>query len=339
MHEADLIGYLLNLLDEEEKHRVASSLAQSEQLQARLQHWQTVVQPLGWDREHPSPPQDLLIATLLRVARYRVEQEQASSPAGTEGPAALPDRGPAPTFSLRAGLRRRIDLVIAVAIVLLVTLLIPPLVLEARQQYHELLCRNNLRQFHSALVQYESRYKERPGPEREGPLAWAGVYACQLREAGLLSADVTVVCPARPMPAPDIPSCKQLGTASADQLAKWRREAGGCYGYYLGYMENNELRRLSRRVLEKCCDSVNLGEIPVMADRPPRRSELPLGNGNSPNHNQRGQNVLFYGGHVRFVTSCRIGTDHIYLNRDGRCAAGLSPDDAVLAPSEMPPLP
>jgi len=58
------------------------------------------------------------------------------------------------------------------------------------------------------------------------------------------------------------------------------------------------------------------------------------------NHAGRGQNVLFEDGQVRFTSSSKPdgSADDIFVNDDGLVAAGVGPDDAVIAPSETRPV-
>ncbi len=84
--------------------------------------------------------------------------------------------------------------------------------------------------------------------------------------------------------------------------------------------------------------------IPVMADRPSFNQVQGVfvdATPNSRNHDSKGQNVLYLGGAVRFVTNPRIGAygDDIYLNQQNRIAAGLHRLDAVLGASDFKPVP
>jgi hypothetical protein len=84
--------------------------------------------------------------------------------------------------------------------------------------------------------------------------------------------------------------------------------------------------------------------IPVMADRPSfdqTQGVFAEASPNSRNHDAKGQNVLYLGGAVRFVTTPRIGAygDDIYLNEQNRIAAGLHRLDTVLGASDFTPCP
>jgi prepilin-type N-terminal cleavage/methylation domain-containing protein/prepilin-type processing-associated H-X9-DG protein len=63
-------------------------------------------------------------------------------------------------------------------------------------------------------------------------------------------------------------------------------------------------------------------------------SALQLRSGNSKNHGQDGQNVLFGDGHVDFDQNCFVGdaSDNIYTNGTTWCGSPVGPNDSVLIP-------
>jgi hypothetical protein len=75
---------------------------------------------------------------------------------------------------------------------------------------------------------------------------------------------------------------------------------------------------------------------PVLADAPQLDA---AGRVVMRSHGACGQNVLFRDGHVEFVRGCWTleSEDHLFLNDDGKVAAGCDRRDAVLAPSEATP--
>ena len=100
----------------------------------------------------------------------------------------------------------------------------------------------------------------------------------------------------------------------------------GCYSYSLGYTDGAGFHCGPRRTADLSND-----HEPVMSDRPALDHGAP---GNSTNHGQ-GQNVLYMGGHVRFCTSPDAGVDrdNIFLNKEGKVAAGVDRWDTVLGSS------
>ncbi len=104
---------------------------------------------------------------------------------------------------------------------------------------------------------------------------------------------------------------------------------GGTYGYTLGYAdEDGNYKAIRNR---------GRSTFPIVADAP----NLTLVTGQSANHRNRGQNVLFEDGRAAFLTTCRPcpgSHDDLYYNDDGEVAAGKHPNDAVIGPSEASPL-
>ena len=101
------------------------------------------------------------------------------------------------------------------------------------------------------------------------------------------------------------------------------------YAYHAGYRHPSGrpgpvLAKLSSRV-------------PLLADQPAHEGNTIL-EGNSPNHGQRGQNVLFNDGHVSWFDSRRVSPEDadLFLNFDHQPAPGLTPQDAALLPSLCP---
>jgi prepilin-type processing-associated H-X9-DG protein len=321
--DPDLIGYLLDALEPQERRTLDEALEASPELRQRLVALRRALRPLESDREVECPP-NLLANTFKAVVAHRCRRTRPLLPLGPERPAS------------RAW--RRLDVAVAAAIGLVVLFLVPPALLKVRHREAVVQCADNLRLFALALngyTQLEESQGRLPRPERTGPLAFAGSYAPLLHDAGCWPERMSSACPANVRDGrPRIPSVStaelraKFGTAEFDELA---RRMGGCYGFSLGYEDaaGNYLA-LHRK----------LGDlIPVMADRPPRPEETPDWRWvNSPNHG-RGQNVLYLGGHVRYECFRRLGDDDIYLNANSRLAVGTGPTDAVLAPSEAVPFP
>jgi hypothetical protein len=118
-----------------------------------------------------------------------------------------------------------------------------------------------------------------------------------------------------------------LEKAAAVDLPRLRCVLGGSYGYCLGHLNNGAYegtRNRQRRSFALVSDAPS-------PDQPGHQSR---------NHGGRGQNVLFEDGHVSFLTCskpCNL-SDDIFVNDEGRVAAGLHEDDAVIGPSDASPL-
>jgi hypothetical protein len=321
----DLLGYVLDVLEEDERQQVEELLAESAEARCQVVALREAVQPLSYDLEEAEPPSRLFANTLMRVAQLRCRRVRPLPPS----PARV---------SVRSGWRP-VNVLVAACIAFVLFLIAAPALLYARHQYHVVACADNLRHFHAALMQY-SQEKDGylPAPERKGPFSAAGYYAVALRDAGLWDESMHAVCPAsRKSSAPSAPPPtrdqlqNQCLSVMPNQLDSVLAAVGGGYGYHLGYEENGQFHAIRRTLGD---------ETPVMADRPPRQRETSEWRRlNSPNHGGAGQNVLFLGGHVRFLKQRAIGPDDLYLNAMQRLAAGCGPLDAVIGPGEARPYP
>jgi hypothetical protein len=329
--EPDLLGYLLNILDDDERRAVEQHLESHAASRRHLVALRRLLQPLADDADVPNEPSNQLLFNTLRAIaglRGREQVRQATSSPRIH-------RLPPPVAPSRPVRWRRADVLVAASIALFVLLLVPPAVLQVRHRQEIVACADNLRQFHEAFQQYASdRNGELPTPSPDEPMGNnAGIYTTKLREAGYWSGTMRVTCPAnqragRPLLVP--PSVAEVcrhRDACPEEYEKCLRMMGGCYAYNLGYVENGKYVPVRRDFGE---------ETPIMSDRPYRSSERPNWQTlNSPNHGERGQNVLFIGGHVRFVTTREVNNDDLFLNKDGRLAPGRGVHDVVLAPSEV----
>jgi hypothetical protein len=186
-------------------------------------------------------------------------------------------------------------------------------------------CANNLRKFWVGVEVYSDHNNgEFPRVEAQGPRGVAGIFVPILRDAGLIQ-DVSVGCAASGERPPANFSVRDVEEMSANSPQQFRRVASdlaGSYAYCLGYREGSTHRGLRR-------DSGD--SLPIMADRSQRSGE-----GNSPNHGGKGQNVLYTGGWVRWCVQPNVGIngDDIYLNLNYRVQAGLKRADTVLGASD-----
>ena len=81
------------------------------------------------------------------------------------------------------------------------------------------------------------------------------------------------------------------------------------------------------------------GDAPTVTGNDGSANIAAEGPGNSLNHGGGGQNVLYIGGNVRYVTTrtVGIGGDDIYVNLHQRVLAGVTPSDTVLGASDASP--
>lgn len=302
-----LIGYLLDALEPRERLDVEQQLASDPDLQRELAALRRCFEPLEHAPKCHEPPAGLATRTCAFVSA-RVELQRHV-----------------------AGLQswRWQDMVVAAGIAVAASLLVFPAVAESRSQARLVACQNHLRSLGAALARFSDlRGGWFPEIPREGPLAVAGSYAVQLREAGLLDEPETLVCPGSPLASSGfVPvSRAELELATDDELANLQRRAGGSYGYSLGYVLDDRYYGGARNTRRSA--------FPLMSDEP---ADCLSG---SSHHGRGGQNVLFEDGHVEFVRSCRLGGcgDHIFQNARGQVGPGIGPDDAVIGASHASPL-
>lgn len=305
------VGYLLGSLDSVTHARVEAHLKSHPDDRDRLRLLEEALAPLAEDTE-VDPPPGLALAALARVAEHRC----ALPPA--------PKAGPIETAPRRAS--RRADWVAAAAVLVLAGGVALPFFARLLEKQQRVACANNLRRLGVALAAYADRGEgEFPRVERDGPRAVAGVFMPLLTDAGL-ARDARLSCPGQPQREPWRYGVAELERLYRDAPDDYRRAAGelsGHYAYSLGYQDGGRLSGLRR-------DSGD--GLPILADR----SE---GGENSVNHNGRGQNVLYVGGHVRWAVQPTVGEecDHIFVNHHNRVHAGVCRVDSVLGASDARP--
>jgi len=349
--DENLVGYLLNALDDDTHQQVEAYLRQTPAAQRRLEALRQVLEPLAADREEIEPPAGLAFRALTRVAEYRCRPVPEPP---VEAPATVPGN---------EGTRRswrRPDAIVAAGIVLVAGALVFQGVGSVRATSARLACAENLSNFHEALTTYSvannghfpgvpvyqdgALHGMAPVENPEIPVQpaiqprrdFAGVFVIQLRDGGYMGAkgaNLTVRCPANGEKRFPRESLDELDAMSPDDFDKTVARLASCYAYSLGY------RDPAGEHCGLCRDpddlNLNIDLLPIMADRP---SVLPGGGrGNTPNH-KGGQNVLYVGGNVRFCSTPNAGIDggDIYTNKEGKVAPGVNRLDTVLGLSGDP---
>jgi hypothetical protein len=325
--DENLVGYLLEALDPDERRAVDARLRDDPEARARLEALRPLLAPLAADADPPEPPPGLALATLARVAEYaRGGLPKAPQPSRRQ--VGAPRRG-----------LRLADLAVAAALLLLAGGLGLSWLARQRRDAQVLACQNNLFVYWGALQRYSDQHPD-PGPstvggafpqvEAHAPRNFAGVFLPVLATDGVLGDDVSVGCPAlgrRPPPRYTLQELDEMAHQCPGEFKAAAREFSGDYAYSLGYVQNDILYGLRR-------DSGDY--LPILADRPPA-----AGAGNSPNHGGGGQNVLYIGGQVRWCVDRGAGVDRddIYLNQKYQLLAGENRLDTVLGPSDASPYP
>ncbi len=317
-----LLGYLCNALDEDHMRDVEAALAdpqKGQNLAHDLEILRRAVAPLERDRNpFPAPP---------GLASRTLDFVRSNSPAPTSpiNKALLPSReGAVPVRG------QWLDRALLAASVLAACILVVPLLYDAIADSRARRVERNLQRVASALQGYGAHHGILPTPPDGGPLSRAGLYAPTLvSERRLLAEDGALLVPDSKLSRKGgfrVPTREELeaavGTPRFDELV---RTMGGDFGYTLGHrcpegklQPNRDLRRATH---------------PILADAPAECCEK------SDNHPDGYHYILFEDGHFerRHVDHLHPADDHLFRNRTGNVAAGVDPNDAVIARSHQQP--
>ena len=269
----------------------------------------TSLQPLSADRGHHEPPPGLA----RRCCDFVYSRTEIV-------PAALSPDSP----SAATGKRHRwswLDLSVAGAIAVAVLVLLVPAILQSRQHSQLVACQSNLKDIGTALIHFGDRHRSGyPEPMPGDRFNAVGTWATRLVDEGDLQQPGRVFfCPADKL-AEDLrfhePLFDELKVMSPAQLSDiYPRLAG--YTFNLGFRDGPNGEYRTHRIL-------NREKFPMSSDPP--GTDLT----SSPNHDGRGQNVLFEDTHYKYMTTNRIGDDNIFTNDDSEVAPAKSDHDAVL---------
>ena len=319
----DLIGYLLNSLDEDERAEIESTRRSPEKASAverDLAILERALQPLERDRDAFTPPSGLAERTIAAVKQAAAEERPSLSESAESEPI----------------VRSRVwlDRVILTAAALAATILLAPLLLETMEDARATRAQQNLQKVATALQGYADAHSMYPTPPSEGPLSRAGLYAPTLvSEHRIRPDDGLLVYPGSSLNQDgdfQIPSKEELEAAiGTEKFEKLIEIMGGDYGYTLGYRDESGRLKPNR--------NQQRSHHPIMADAPNASGKQ------SSNHPDGAHHIVYEDGHVEriWVTSSTLdklhGDDHLYLNHDGEIAAGKDSEDAVIGDSHHQP--
>ncbi|MEM9827077.1 MAG: hypothetical protein AAF958_10835 [Planctomycetota bacterium] len=356
----DLFGYLLGALEPHEMARVEAWLAEHPDAAEELQRARLILADATdlLDEEAGEPPADEIECRTQRTLAAIFDREPAeSSPleadvcqvAGTAAaaptvvperqPAAVPGMSPVNRWSGQPGASPWNWVAAAVAIAASVALVLPS-VLRMREDSRRVACQDQLQQLGTSMVQFVTYDPQNRLPDiaSRGAEAFAGVYAIRLGDAGLLNDPSLRWCPSVGQPELgqfrftdplQLVSAKQLDGMNVNELTEIQMSSGGHYAYSLGVQ--NEGRYQSSRFEGRASFAV-LGDSPL----------APILNGSmlqSRSPHAGGINLLFEDCSVRCVSedALTVMPDHPLRNHRGLEEAGVTIDDASLAPSWRPP--
>jgi prepilin-type processing-associated H-X9-DG protein len=321
-----LVGYLLDALDEPTRRQVEIYVAQNSAAREKLALLEQALEPLAADEDAPPPSPRLVELTLARVA------ERICT--GMKDLDELPQAPPISRSSIGSGHSwwRRIDVIIAASIMLTIIGIGLTVLGTLRAPSSDALtvsCKNNMMQYYFGFQQYRQIHRRFPDVSSEAPRDVAGMFVPMLIEAGVLPDGTSTRCPGIGSPTMGQLPLESLRTMNEEDFDKYAPSLSMCYAYSLGYRDQQGIYHAPGAP-----PHLSWSQMPLLADRPPAEGI----NSNSINHGLTGQNVLFADGHVRFLTTRKIGVDEdIYTNRDGRVGAGLDVSDIVLGYSAARP--
>ena len=328
----ELLAYLLNDLDEEQRRRIEQRLEVDPIWQHELERLRAYVEEAHQTSaaEDEAVPEDLVNRTCSFV-------KQASC-LGAYSPAVLP-AALSESEELAAAKSNRwtlIDFGVVACVLLVMGTLLIPAIRESRESARRVQCQEKLRILGSKLAAYAKHTGGNlPAIEEHEN---AGMYAVKLLESGLLTqrqlAEL-LVCPSTQL-ADDIfrgvkvfrvPSRRELQRATSDQRMSLLEDMGGSFAYRVGYYDE---RGRYRQI-----DFFARSSAPLMADKP----SFAFAALRSANHGGGGQNVLFQDGHANYYSVCKQEgrDDNWFLNEDGQPAAGKHESDVVMIRSEARP--
>ncbi len=318
----DLVGYLFDSLDEKERAEIdlaRQNQETSSEIEKELIAIQRAVQPLKHDDGFIDPPAGLAAKTIAAVKQSSVSKGPALSPASDSGS----------IIQSRIWLDRMILAAASIAAIVLLA----PLLFEAMEDARATRAQQNLQKVAVALQGYADTHGMYPTPPDAGPLSRAGLYAPTLvSEHRIRPDDGLLVYPGSALNEKNfqVPSREEIeaavGTEGFEELIGLM---GGDYGYTLGYRdESGHLKPIRNQ---------QRSHHPIMADAPDASGEQ------SSNHPDGAHHIVYEDGRVEriWVTSSTLDqlhrNDHLYLNHDGKIAAGKDIEDAVIGDSHHQP--
>lgn len=331
--EQELLGYLLEALEDSERESVEEQLRRDSKLRRQLGRMRRLIQPLQQTRRQYTPPADLVARTCQFVASHSELRAETASEAPIKRPAALQTGATSAAVAPPSWVSRFSwqDLAAAAVIVAAATLLILPAIENSRFNARRAACEDNLRHLGLALAEYSHKHQDYfPSVTCQGKLAAAGIYVPVLVHGGYLDDTRWAVCPSSPL-AEDrrfrVPCLNELRAASGEELQRLRSLMGGSYGFPLGFTENGRYH---------CTKNLQRPFFALVTDAPSDR----LAGHQSINHGGYGQNVLFEDLHTQFlrIPMLRGWADNFFVNDMGFVAPGNHRNDCVIGAGATVPI-
>jgi hypothetical protein len=312
MNAEEMIEYVLSKGEGSELDR---ELFDDPDQMARVERLRASIHLLLDDGSPFDEPSDLARRTVVFVARNRSRPRTFLEQ--------LPTRVPF----------RWADFAVAASIFVAGVLTLIPAIQRSRERMNQAGCVFNLQQLGNSLSQYASLHPFLPYPPAHRSDTHAGMFAVMLHDAGVLNDLSLLDCPCNgpcPNRMKELASFSQVEHIRQTDPERYRRMLGWDYAYNVGY------RHASGHVGPLDADPTL--HVPVLADQPDHDNYQTIRAGNSPNHRQWGQNVLFGDGSVGWFRTRRISPNDpdLFLNNAHRSQPGLDVEDSVLMPSKTP---
>src|SRR5438045_6870025 len=156
MHPMDdqLVGYLLNALDDDARRQVETYLHASPDARRKLESLRPALSPLESDRADPAPPAGLAERTLARVSAVP-RRRLPVAPRASGGAGLSPSRW------------RRSDLLVASLAGLVLLGMGWAWLGKTHRQVEQTACKDSLRRFYDSLAQYASQQSDGAFPRVE----------------------------------------------------------------------------------------------------------------------------------------------------------------------------
>lgn len=329
-----IIGYLLSSLPEDEMEFIEDrllleSLTGKDSLAVRIADLRDLLHPIELAHSENFEPASDLTDRTMAVVQSVASDQSAVTPAV---------RRSSNVLSIESGEGSSkiawMDGLVTVGVCLIVICLVLPGVWNAREQARRISCANKLRNLSLSMHNFANLRGdgEFPKVDPNGELSFAGVYAIRLKDAQLIETAQEVWCPANSFTrtVEQLPSLEVYSQSTQAEKHVWKRTVGGTYAYNLGYVNGGAYYTPSVREVQQkplIGDFVYLQEAGSTRLRGTHSGDI--------------ANIVFTDGQVVAIKLADLDfsprIDHPYFNNAQLRAAGLSDNDACLAPSFVAP--
>jgi hypothetical protein len=314
MNAQEMLDYALRQTDDRAREAIQREIADDPILAQRLDRLERAIERLADDGDAIAPPAGLAARTI----KFVDERRKARRAILDFVPVKVPFRWA--------------DVAVAAGILLAGLVTLVPAVHRSRQRMDQAGCGFNLQQLGLGLAQYADVHHYYPYAAPGTPASHAGAFPAMLKDAGLLVDVSTLDCPCngRTVANEPLPGHHELAMLRLRDPERYRNLLSWDYAYNVGYQHAP-----GRPGPVTPCHS---STVAILADQPPHDDGNAVLEGNSLNHEGRGQNVLFADMHVRWHNTRRTSPvdSDMFLNENHRPAPGVGPDDTVLLPGTFP---